>query len=99
LPTCQPANLPSGKTGSDWAAMADQSIAYWRDGAWTDIPQKKAWLAHAVDTDALLIQDDTTWSHAASRGALGLGPATEHDVGACGETLPLLSIANDNSAQ
>ncbi len=54
--------LPSGKTGADWAAMANNALAYYRDGIWEQIAPREGWLAFVKDTDQLLYYTGAAWS-------------------------------------
>ncbi len=65
--------VPAGKTGAQWSAMADQALAYWRDGAWEAIAPREGWLAFVRDTDQLRVYDGAAWSQSALRAGLGLG--------------------------
>lgn len=53
--------LPSGKSGANWAAMANGALAYYRDGAWEQIAPREGWLAFIEDVDAFLVYSGTTW--------------------------------------
>lgn len=54
--------LPAGKTGADWGAMTDLSVAYYVDGAWSQLSPKEGWRAWVADADKLLIYDGAAWS-------------------------------------
>jgi len=54
--------LPSGKTGSDWGAMADGALAYYVDGAWQEIAPSEGWRAYVRDTDNFLLFNGSAWS-------------------------------------
>jgi hypothetical protein len=54
--------LPSGKTGAHWSACANGALAYYRDGAWIEIPPREGWLAFVRDTGQLLFYSGSAWS-------------------------------------
>jgi hypothetical protein len=54
--------IPSGKSGANWAAFANWSLGYYRDGAWEEIAPRDGWLAFVKDTDELLHFTGSTWS-------------------------------------
>jgi hypothetical protein len=54
--------LPSGKTGADWAAMANYALAYYRDGIWEQIAPREGWLAFVKDADQLFFYTGAAWS-------------------------------------
>jgi hypothetical protein len=87
--------LPAGKTGAAWGAMANNALAYWRDGAWEQITPREGWLAYVRDTDQLRVYDGSVWSQSVARAALGLGSAATASLGTGGAAVPLLSTAND----
>ena len=43
--------IPSGKTGTNWAAFANWSLGYYRDGAWEQITPREGWVAYVRDVD------------------------------------------------
>lgn len=53
--------LPSGKTGADWAVMADYAIAYYVDGAWQQITPRTGWLAYVQDAAQRYTFNGTDW--------------------------------------
>lgn len=53
--------LPAGKSGADWAAMADGALAYYRDGVWEEIAPREGWLAHAADGDRFYVYSGAAW--------------------------------------
>lgn len=53
--------LPSGKTGTNWSAMADNALAYYRDGAWDEITAREGFLVYLNDTDLLARFDGAQW--------------------------------------
>ncbi|MEZ5937928.1 MAG: DUF2793 domain-containing protein [Hyphomonadaceae bacterium] len=79
--------LPSGKTGAAWGPMANEAVAYYRDGAWEAITPREGWLAWAKDTDLMLAHDGSSWSTSGVRSALGLGTAALKDLGVSGDTV------------
>jgi hypothetical protein len=63
--------LPSGKSGADWAAMANGALAYYRDGVWEEIAPREGWLAHAADGDRFYVHSGSGWVElGAALGAL-----------------------------
>lgn len=90
--------LPAGKTGSAWGAMANEALAYWRDGAWEQITPIEGWLAYVRDTDQLRAYTGSAWSQAAARAALGIGDGGGGAGGSgSGPTFPdsLFAITDD----
>ncbi|MCL4715453.1 MAG: DUF2793 domain-containing protein [Hyphomonadaceae bacterium] len=81
--TAQPASpsvgdlyiIPSGKTGTDWSAMTNGSLALYaeNDGAnsWYEIAPQEGLLVFVRDVDTLLSYTGTAWA-----GAAVQGPAT-----------------------
>ncbi len=75
--TAQPASpadgaayiLPAGKSGANWGAMANNALAYYRDGAWTAIAPREGWLAFVKDSDKFLAFDGTSWGDLGVTGA------------------------------
>jgi hypothetical protein len=57
--------VPSGKSGAQWSAYANHALAYYRDGAWVEIPPREGWLAFVKDTGRLLAYRSGAWSPAA----------------------------------
>ncbi|MEZ6031076.1 MAG: DUF2793 domain-containing protein [Hyphomonadaceae bacterium] len=97
--TAQPASpndgdvwiAPPGKSGAQWDAFADGSLAYFRDGAWVQIAPREGWLAWVKDTDVMLVYTGAAWSTAALRSGLGLGSAATQNTGTSGANVPLLN--------
>ena len=58
--------LPDGKTGTVWGGMANEALAYWRDGAWEAITPKHGWLAYVRDAGKLVVFDGVAWKQAAA---------------------------------
>lgn len=54
--------LPAGKSGAQWGGMADQALAYYRDGAWEEIAPRHGWLAYVRDADLLLFYTGMAWA-------------------------------------
>lgn len=46
--------LPAGKTGPQWSAFANGSLAYYRDGAWEEVAPRPGWLAWILDANRLV---------------------------------------------
>lgn len=67
--TAQPASptdgqvyiLPAGKTGTDWGAMTNHALAYYRDGIWEQITPREGFLAWVRDTNQLKAYDGAAW--------------------------------------
>lgn len=53
--------LPPGKTGANWGAMANEALAYYRDGAWEQIMPREGWLAYIEDVDVFLAYSGSAW--------------------------------------
>jgi hypothetical protein len=68
--TAQPASpadadcyiLPAGKTGAQWGAMSNEAIAYYVDGAWSQLTPKEGWRAFVQDADELVVYDGAAWA-------------------------------------
>lgn len=90
--------LPAGKTGAAWGAMANEALAYYRDGAWEAITPKEGWIAFVKDTDQLRVFDGAAWTQTAARAGLGLGTAAVKNTGASGDAVPLLNVSQTWSA-
>lgn len=86
--------IPSGKTGAQWAAFANGSLGYYRDGAWEQITPREGWIAYIKDAGLLQVYTGSGWSQATLRTALGLGTAATQNTGASGANVPLLSQQN-----
>lgn len=81
--------VPAGKSGADWSAYADASLAYYRDGAWEQLSPREGWIAYVRDSDQLLCFDGAAWTGLSSalrlsaadrilgRAGSGAGPAEE----------------------
>ncbi len=54
--------LPAGKTGADWGAMANDALAYYRDGAWVAITPREGWLGFVKDTDKFVAFTGANWA-------------------------------------
>jgi hypothetical protein len=67
--TAQPASptdgavyiVPPGKSGANWAAFANWSLGYYRDGAWEQVTPREGWVAYVRDTDRLMIHTGSSW--------------------------------------
>jgi hypothetical protein len=91
--------LPAGKTGAAWGAMANNALAYWRDGAWEQITPREGWIAYVKDSDQLRVFDGAAWTQAGVRTALGLGSAATRAASGGAAALAALDAANTWSAQ
>ncbi|HWA21133.1 MAG TPA: DUF2793 domain-containing protein, partial [Caulobacterales bacterium] len=68
--TAQPASpadgnvyvLPAGKTGAQWSLMANNSLAYYRDGIWEQIAPKEGWTLYARDEDQHVVFNGVSWA-------------------------------------
>ncbi len=58
--------LPAGKTGTNWAAMANGALAYYRDGAWEQVTPNEGFLAYVKDTDQILAYSGSAWLNLAA---------------------------------
>lgn len=58
--------LPSGKTGAAWGAMTNYAVAYYVDGAWTQLTPREGWIAYIQDTDVLNAYDGSAWNSVSS---------------------------------
>ncbi|HEV7691501.1 MAG TPA: DUF2793 domain-containing protein [Hyphomonadaceae bacterium] len=54
--------IPAGKSGTHWAAFANWSLGYYRDGAWIELSPREGWIAFVKDTDQLLFYTSSAWS-------------------------------------
>ena len=54
--------VPPGKSGEAWAAFANESLGYYRDGAWVEITPREGWLAFVKDSDQLLVFSGSAWA-------------------------------------
>lgn len=70
--------LPSGKSGAAWAGMADQALAYYRDGAWEEIAPHSGWTAYDRADQRLMVFNGSAW--VAVLGASGALPFYEEGV-------------------
>lgn len=61
--------LPAGKTGTAWGPMANGAIAYYVDGAWTQMTPRAGWLAFVEDSGALEAYDGAAWAPVAGAAA------------------------------
>jgi hypothetical protein len=60
--------LPAGKTGAAWGAMANEALAYYRDGAWEQLTPKPGWLCFVEDEKTLFAFTGAGWSRVAGDG-------------------------------
>lgn len=65
--------LPAGKTGADWAAMADLSIAVFQDGAWIEISPVEGFHVWVAGANEFLFFDGAVWT-GPSRFGVGANP-------------------------
>jgi hypothetical protein len=54
--------LPAGKAGDDWGSMTDWSIAYYVDGAWSQLTPREGFAAYIADTDDFVVYDGAAWN-------------------------------------
>lgn len=54
--------VPASKSGADWSAYANDSLGYYRDGAWEQITPREGWLAYVKDADVLLVYGGAAWA-------------------------------------
>ncbi len=59
--------VPSGKSGASWAAYANWSLAYYRDGAWEQITPREGWIAYVRDADRVMIYSGAAWEDISAR--------------------------------
>ena len=64
--------LPPGKSGADWGAMANNALAYFRDGVWEQITPRAGWSAFVIDEAGHVFFTGAEWaplsaSHAPAR--------------------------------
>lgn len=53
--------VPPGKSGDDWSAYANGSLAYYRDGAWEQVSPREGWLAYVRDADEIRTFNGSAW--------------------------------------
>jgi hypothetical protein len=58
--------LPAGKTGAAWGAMTNLAVAYYVDGAWTQLTPREGWTAYVQDTDVFAAWNGSSWNVIAS---------------------------------
>lgn len=61
--------LPAGKTGAAWGTMTDFAVAYYVDGAWSQLTPREGWRAFIQDTDQLYVYDGAAWKNMSALGA------------------------------
>lgn len=54
--------VPAGKSGADWSGYANESLGYYRDGAWEQVTPREGWLAFVKDADELLHYTGGGWA-------------------------------------
>jgi hypothetical protein len=54
--------LPPGKTGAAWDGMSNYALAYYVDGAWSQITPKTGWRAYIADTGVLAVYTGAVWA-------------------------------------
>ena len=91
--------VPAGKSGANWAAFANWSLGYYRDGAWEQIAPREGWLAYVRDADQIMAYAGSTWSNISAaptlsatdrllgRYSAGAGAAEEITCTAAGRAL------------
>ncbi len=58
--------VPDGASGSWWSLMAENSLAFFRDGEWTEMAPREGWLAWVADEGRQVIFDGAEWIEAGS---------------------------------
>jgi len=53
--------LPPGKTGAAWSAMADNALAYYRDGVWEPLTPRAGFRVWVRDRNHLASYDGVAW--------------------------------------
>ncbi len=87
--------VPPGKSGVDWAALANGALAYYRDGAWEEIAPREGWLAYVKDAAALLCFDGADWRGLeAVIGALPVGGGVLGGNLALSKATPILQLTD-----
>ncbi len=54
--------LPAGKSGSSWGAMANNALAYYRDGVWEEIAPREGFFVHVDDVDQIVVYSGSAWT-------------------------------------
>ena len=75
--------LPAGKTGASWSSFADQSVASFRDGVWSEIAAVGGFIAYVADEDSFYRFAGGNWgafSGASSGNSTLLGVNTIADA-------------------
>ncbi|MEM6650114.1 MAG: DUF2793 domain-containing protein [Pseudomonadota bacterium] len=67
--------LPTGKTGANWAVMADNAVTIFQDNAWTEYPPTVGMTVYVADEAAHVVWDGSAWADMATGG--GGGPTTQ----------------------
>lgn len=58
--------VPAGKSGTHWAAFANWSLGYYRDGAWEQVTPREGWIAYVRDSDRVLVYTGSAWNDLAA---------------------------------
>jgi Protein of unknown function (DUF2793) len=58
--------LTAARSGTDWALMAEHSLAIFRDAEWCEIPPKTGWRVWVSDANCMLVFDGQDWIEADS---------------------------------
>ncbi len=61
--------LPASPTGTAWATFAQNNIAAYQDGAWTQISAVEGFSAWVADADEFIIYDGAAWNPVSSGGS------------------------------
>lgn len=73
--------IPSGKTGAHWSAMATNTLAYFRDGAWEGIAPREGWIAYVKDAGTVLAFGGSAWSPLRAVIGAAADSAVVHNTG------------------
>jgi len=84
--------LPAGKTGASWSSFADQSVAAFRDGVWSEIAAVGGFIAYVADEDAFYRFAGGNWG--AFSGASS-GNSTLLGVNTIADTTNRLAVKSD----
>lgn len=61
--------VPPAKSGEAWAPFANGALAYWRDGAWTQLRPRPGWRVWIADEARLAVYDGAAWRAIGAAGA------------------------------
>jgi len=86
--------LPAGKTGASWSSFADQSVAAFRDGVWSEIAAVGGFIAYVADEDSFYRFAGGNWG--AFSGASS-GNSTLLGVNTIADTTNRLAVKSDAS--